>query len=218
MPLFVFAGFPGKDALPGSKVLHAGGLQYAVEEHMGIALLEHGSIQYRKEGVFLVLPGGAEEQVRDIEYRMSDLCLRDGITWDWFPENWGFGNGVTIHKSIANYELKTVVHGTEDSLEEYLRGAGPTRLSDIVLERKHIWTEGWEKYEKRWLPGTCPQESHVVQLTWLVTKHRLPPFVYDAIRQLIETPGLTVREGLIEPRHLSEVRRWDGKSSVGAAR
>ena len=218
MPLYVFAGFPGKDALPGSKVLHAGGLQYAVEERLGIAVLEHDKgIQYRKEGVFISTEQG-EERLRDVEYRMSDLCLRDGITWAWFPENHAFGNGVTVAKTIANYELKTVVHGTEDSLDEYLRGAGPTPLSVLVLERKHLITEGWEKYERRWLPGTCPQESHIVHLTWLVTKHRLPPFAYDTIRYLIEVPGLSVREELFEPRHLSEVRRWDSKASVGAPR
>ena len=215
--LYIFAGFPGKDASPSSKVLNAGGLQYAVEDVTGFALLEHGRLHYRKEGVYSS-DQREGEWLYPVEYRMSDLCLRDGITWAWFPENHSFGNGVTIAKTIANYEMKTVVHGTEDSLNEYLRGTGPTRLSDIVLEQKHVWTEGWEQYERRWLTGTCPQESHVVHLTWLVTKHKLPPFAYDTIRQLIEVPGLSVKEELFEPRHLSEVRRWDGKSGVGAPR
>lgn len=218
--LYIFAGFPGKGLPPGSRVLNAGGLQCAVEERMGIALLEHGKLHYRKEGVF----SGDDEKAEwlyPVEYRLSDLCLRDGITWDWFNKNWGFGNGVTVHKTIANYEMKTVVHGTEDTLDEYLRGAGPTRLSDLALEQKHIRTEGWEKYERRWLPGTCPQESHIVHLTWLVTKHRLPPCAYDTIRWLIEVPGMEVNwlaDGLLEPRHCSEVRRWDGAPAAGVAR
>ncbi len=211
MPLYILAGFPGKDALPGTRGLNAGGLQYAVEERLGIALLEHDKgIQYRKEGVFIATDQG-EERLRDVEYHLSDLCLWDGITWAWFPPNHAFGNGVTVHKTVANYEMKTVVHGTEDSLAEYLRGAGPTRLSDLVLEQRHIRTEGWEQYERRWLPGTCPQESHVVHLTSLVTKHKLPPFAYDVMRLLVEAPGLSAREELFEPRHFSEVRKWDRK-------
>ena len=216
--LYIFAGFPGKDAPPGTQHLNAGGLQYAAEERMGIVLLEHdNSIQHRKEGVFINTERG-EERLRDVEHRMSDLCLRDGITWDWFPENTAFGNGVTIHKTTANREMKTVVHETEDSLDKYLRRAGPTRISDLVMERKHIITEGWDKYERRWMPGTCPQESHVVHLTWLVTMHKLPPFAYDTIRLLIEAPGLSAKEELFEQRHFSQARTWDGNASADAGR
>ena len=61
-----------------------------------------------------------------------------------------------------------------------------TKLSEIELERKLIRHEGWEKYEARWVSGTCPQENHVVHLTWIVTTHSLPEFAYERIRDLIE--------------------------------
>ena len=159
--------------------------------------MEHDpAVQYRREGVFAT---GTDEELYPVEYRMSDLCLRDGITWDWFPENWSFGNGVTVSKTIASPEYKTVVHGTDLSLDEFLTASGPARLGALELERKHIRHEGWEKYEARWLPGTCPQENHAVHLTWLITTHRLPGFIYDRIRALIEDgvepeqPGLYVQ-------------------------
>lgn len=209
--LYIFAGYPKTN-------LNAGGLQYAIEQQLSIALLEHDSnIQYQKAGVFLRV-GHREELLYPFECILSDLCLRDGITQEWFPDGHDFGNGVTIHKTVACIERKTVVHGTDFSLEEVMEYAGPLRLSDLTLERKHIVTEGWAEYEKRWLPGTCPRESHIVHLTWLVTKHRLPLFAYEKVRQLIEVPGQTVDERLYEPKHFSEVRRWNGKPSFSPSR
>ena len=117
---------------------------------------------------------------------MSPMLERDGITWDWFPENWSFGNAVTVHKTSASPEFKTVVHGTELNLEEFLAENGTTRLAELELERMHVKHEGWQEYEARWLPGTCPQESHVVHITWLITTHKLPDFAYERIRSLIE--------------------------------
>lgn len=203
--LFVFAGIP-------QTRLTAGGLQHAVETVEELGLLEHDqTIQYRKEGVFLVLPE-AEEKLRDTHYYLSDNCLRAGITWKWFPENWSFGNGVTVHKTMAFYETRVVVHGTEQALDEYLKRRGPTRLADIELENKHIITEGWEKYEARWLPGTCPQENHIVHLTWLIAKYPLPPFAYHRLREIIEVPGTTlISPERYEQKHFSEWRVWDGK-------
>ena len=175
--LYIFAGFPKNG-------LHAGGLQYCIEDVEELALLEHDpAVQYTKEGVFVP---DTEEMLYPVEYRMSDLCLKDGITWDWFPERWSFGNGVTVHKTQARPEYKTVVHGTDLSLDEFLAHHGSTPLAHLELERLHVRHEGWEQYEARWLPGMCPQESHVVHLTWLVTTHRLPDFIYERIRALIE--------------------------------
>ena len=175
--LYIFAGFPKNN-------LHAGGIQYCVETVEELAILEHDPVvQYRKEGVFAA---GSEEMLYPIECRMSDLCLREGITWDWFPENWSFGNGVTVHKTSASPDYKTVVHGTDLDLNEFLAQHGTTSLAELELERMHVRHEGWEKYEARWLPGTCPQEAHAVHLTWLITTHDLPDFVYDRIRALIE--------------------------------
>jgi len=175
--LYIFAGFPKNG-------LHAGGLQLAIEEVEGLGELDHDpAVQYRKEGVFAA---GSDEELYPLEVVMSPALERDGITWDWFPENWSFGNGVTVHKTSASPEFKTVVHGTELDLNEFLTEYGTTRLAELELERMHVRHEGWEKYEARWLPGTCPMESHVVHLTWLITTHNLPDFAYERIRSLIE--------------------------------
>jgi len=203
--LYIFAGFPKMG-------LHAGGLQHCFENVEELALLEHDPVvQYRKGGVFA---SGSEEMLYPVEYRMSDLCLRDGITWDWFPENWAFGNGVTCHKTLASPEFKTVVHGTELTMDEFLSEHGTTNLTDLKLERMHVKHEGWEEYEARWLPGTCPQENHVVHLTWLITDYKLPEFVYDRIRNLIEygaEPKDLDKYGTEAEPHFSTVRKYDGK-------
>lgn len=205
--LYVFAGFPRNG-------LNAGGLQCAIEEVEELGLLEHDTaVQYCKEGGFTVTDGGKEWR-RHFDYHISDLCLRDGITWDWFPENWSFGNGVTVHKTLASAEYRTVVHGTNLTLEEFLALNGPTRLADLELVREHYRHEGWEKYESRWTPGTCPQESHIVHLTWLVTIHRVPEFAYQRIRALVEAPDCQpdYLNGL-ESKYFSEARTWHGKPS-----
>ena len=212
--LYVFAGYPGINGLAGDLNLNAGGIQYCVEEVEGLAELVHNpAVQYRKEGVFI--PGPHHEQLYPVEYRLSDACLEVGIGWRWFPENWSFGNGVTVHKTWASPEYKTVVHGTDLNLDQFLAQHGTTKLADLELERLHIRHEGWEKYEARWLPGTCPQESHIVHLTWLVTTHRLPEFAYNRIRDLIEygaEPKNRHRYSTDPGKHFSETRRWDGIS------
>jgi hypothetical protein len=175
--LYIFAGFPRNG-------LHAGGLQLCIETVEELGELEHDpAVQYRKEGVFAA---GTDEELYPMEVVMSPMLERDGITWDWFSEEWSFGNGVTVHKTSANPTYKTVVHGTELDLNEFLTEYGTTRLAELELERMHVRHEGWEKYEARWLPGTCPQENHVVHLTWLITTHNLPDFAYERIRSLIE--------------------------------
>ena len=175
--LYIFAGFPKNG-------LHAGGLQLAIEEVEMLGELEHDSaVEYRKEGVFA---NGTNEELYPLEVVMSPALEHDGITWDWFPKNWSFGNGVTVHKTSASPEYKTVVHGTKLNLGEFLAENGTTRLSELELERMHVKHEGWQEYEARWLPGTCPMEPHVVHLTWLITTHKLPDFAYERIRALIE--------------------------------
>ena len=206
--LYVFSGFPRNG-------LHAGGLQFGIETVEHLAILDHDpAIQYRKEGVHLLSEQG-EEWINPVEYLLSPICLRDGITWDWFPEDWTFGNGVTVHKTLASPEFKSVVHGTDLTLDEFLAVSGTARLGDIELERKHIRHEGWDKYEARWVPGTCPQESHIVHLTWLITTHRLPEFAYRRISELIESPTgilMDVERYSREPgKHFTAIRRWDGK-------
>jgi hypothetical protein len=204
--LYIFAGFPHNG-------LHAGGLQHAIETVEELAMLEHDStIQYLKEGVFI--EGKNSEYLYPVDYRMSNNCLLDGITWDWFSENWAFGNGVTCHKTLASPEFKTVVHGTNLTLDEFLVESGSTKLAELELERMHVRHEGWEEYEARWLPGTCPQENHVVHLTWLITTHKLPEFVYERIQDLIEygaEPKELDKYNTEAGHHFSTVRAYDGQ-------
>ena len=205
--LYIFAGFPKSG-------LHAGGLQHCIETVEELGELEHDSaVQYRKEGVFAA---GSDEELYPLEVVMSPMLERDGITWDWFSEGWAFGNGVTLHKTLASPEFKTVVHGTELNLEEFLAENGATKMAELELERMHIKHEGWEEYETRWLPGTCPQESHIVHLTWLITTHKLPEFAYERIRSLIEDGAKPKQADIyIQPeepgKYLSTPRIWDGK-------
>ena len=205
--LYIFAGFPKNN-------LHAGGLQLCIETVEELALLEHDeAIQYRKEGVFAA---GSDEELYPLEVVLSSTLEREGITWDWFPEKWTFGNGVTVHKTLASPEYKTVVQGTELNLDEFLAQYGTTKLTELELERKHIRHEGWAEYEARWLPGTCPQESHVVHLTWLITTHKLPAFAYQRIRELIEGGAEPKNKEVyiytVEPcKYLSTPRVFTGK-------
>jgi hypothetical protein len=205
--LYIFAGFPRNG-------LHAGGLRFAIEEVEDLAILERDpSVQYRKEGIFTLTPTG-EEWIAPVDYLLSPLCLRDGITWDWFPENWTFGNGVTVSKTMASPEYGTVVYGTDLTMDEFLAASGPANLSDLRLERKHIVHEGWMEYEARWVPGTCPQENHVVHLTWLITTHPLPEFAYRRVRELIEeTAELKKPDSYSaeDGKHFSASRCWNGK-------
>ena len=175
--LYIFAGFP-------KSRLHAGGLQYCIETVEELGELEHDpAVQYRKEGVFAA---GTDEELYPMEVVMSSTLERDGITWDWFTKGWEFGNGVVVHGTHASPLYKTVVSGTELDLNEFIAINGTSKISDLEFERIHIKNRGWLEYEDRWLPGTCPQEKHVVKITWIVTTHKLPDFAYARIRSLIE--------------------------------
>ena len=208
--LYIFAGFPKNN-------LHAGGLQYCIETVEELGLLEHdNAVQYRKEGVFAA---DSDEELYPLEVVLSPTLERDGITWDWFSENWAFGNGVTMHKTSANPEYKTVVHGTDLNLEEFLAKYGKTKLAELELDRKHIKHEGWQEYEARWLPGTCPQENHIVHLTWLITTHKLPNFAYERIRSLIERGAEPKQPNMYicdeeSGKYLCTPRIWDGKPAL----
>ena len=154
-----------------------------------------------------------EELRSTVDYRMSDLCVRDGITWDWFPENWSFGNGVTVRKTTAIPEYRTVVHGSGFTLGQFLMMNGPTRMAELALQRQHNRTEGWDEWEARWLPGTCPGEAVNIHLTWLVFQNKLPEFAYQRLRESIESPGYVLPcqreyERQDEPgKFISETRR-----------
>lgn len=201
MPLYVFGGYPRCG-------LNAKGLQAAIDQVEDLAILEHApSVQYRKEGVFVLGELGAERKA-DISYWISPTLIRAGITWDWFFENWTFGNGVTIHKTVAIRELMTVDHGSGQELESLLQQE-MVDFSRLRIRRVPKHTEGWAKYEARWLPGTCPQESHVMHLTWLVAKHQIPQFALKRIRELVESPDAKVKErDRYDERHFSPERVW----------
>ncbi len=211
--LYIFAGFPGKLGKDGDAYLHAGGLTHCIEKVENLGDLEKDkTIQLRKEGVFRVGPSQQGEWLEDFNLVMSPTLKRDGITFGWFPENWSFGNRVTIHKTTANLEYRTVVHGTDLTEDQYLLINGPT--ADLVKERRHWRHEGWEKYEARWLPGACPQADHIVHLTWMVTTHALPSFAYNRLGGLIERG-----DGLKDPHrygqdHYSKVRAWRDADAV----
>jgi hypothetical protein len=210
--LYIFAGFPGKNGSPGDSGLNAGGLRYCVEDVEELAILESDpTIRLDKEGVIRVTEEG-EEWLEDFEVVVSDLCLRDGITWDWFSEKWSFGNGVVVHKTLASPEYQTVVHGTSLSLDQFLALHGPTNLANLQLHRVHNRHEGWEKYETRWLPGTCPMDNHVVHLTWIIATHKLPVFAYERIHDLIENGAeLKCLHRYDTEKHFSQIRQYDGK-------
>jgi len=202
--LYIFAGFPRCG-------LNAGGVQYAVEYVETLGQLTHGAIQARREGMYILTDTG-EERTGDTQYHMSDRCLADGITWDWFPANWAFGNGVTIHKTTALAEQATVVRGTELTLDDFLAQQGPTALASLSLERRHIETEGWLAYAARWEPGRCPRETHQVFLTWMLTDRELGEAAYNRVRHIIEEPGAELVDvGLYEDHHYSPTRQWEGR-------
>ena len=204
--IYIFAGFPRTG-------LSAGGITFTIDvaEELGIVELDP-NIQYRKTGVYT--PGEDGERLYPIKYRLSDQLLIDGITWDWFPDHFTFGNGVVVHKTAASPSMKTVVDGTDLTLDEFLVQSGKTKLAELELERKHIKHDGWMLYEKRWLPGTCPQEDHLVFLTWVVTKYELPEFAYQRLRSLIEGkaelkyPEMYSHEK--EIMHFVEIKKWNG--------
>lgn len=175
--LYVFASYLGNDAhmrsIPGvHRVLNAGGIQRVFEtEELGV--LEHSpSVQVTKETAGQVW--------------ISPTLLRLGITWRWWPKGFTFGNGVLRFKDQANYEMKTVVSGTDLTQDEYLRLHGPTRLDRLTLERAHVRHEGWQAYEARWEPGRCPQESHEVHTTGVITKYPLSTAALTRLRAVVE--------------------------------
>jgi hypothetical protein len=201
--LYVFAGFPKCG-------LNAGGLEYAIEEVENLAMLEHEPIvQYRKEGQFAV-SGEQAEWVAPITYRMSDQCQADGITWDWFPEHFSFGNGVAVSKTVALVQHENVIVGTDLNLEEYLKEHGPTRLNDLSMESRLVRHEGRKRYESRWLPGTCPDYNHLVHLTWVVAQYCWPEHIYERVRQIVEDSEvvLTSSERYDPKLHISLIRPW----------
>jgi hypothetical protein len=143
--LYIFAGFPGKQWPPGSLHPKAGRLQHCIQNVEMLAELElNPHVQLRKEGTSIVTDGGSERP-EDFHIHISDVLKQEGITWDWFPENWSFGNGVTIHKTLASLQHRRVVHGTDLTFDQFLAQNGPTRWADIAIETQHHWHEGWEK-------------------------------------------------------------------------
>lgn len=184
--------------LPGiSKCgLNAGGLQHCIEEVERLAILESDPmIQYTKEGVF-ALPRGSRvgERLGAVEYRISPMLEREGIGWEWFPENWGFGNSTTVHKTSANRETMLIDHRTGNDVQDLIASGHPLDLGNLIIQQIPKRTEGWVQYESRWAPETCPQESHDVLLTWLVTRGEMESWAYERLLRIIEDPSAVLRD------------------------
>jgi len=143
------------------------------------------------------------------DFRMSDLCVEQGIEWAWFPERFTFGNGVTVFKATAMLAEQVVVHGTNLSLDEYLHLDKPVPLSELQMVKQQNPSEGWREYEARWRPGTCPQGSHIVHLTGLVTKEPLTEDGYQDLCDVIER-GTPVDASEYSTEHFSKTRAWQG--------
>ena len=183
--IYIFANI--LDGLPiGAQILHAGGLQYCIEQVEELAVLEHDALfSARLDGVYMMTPAG-EERVGEAQLHLSDRIQQAGITDNWFSEGWAFGNGVTCHKTRAKFETKLVNHECGRTLEEIIRQQGFLDFSKLRLYEAHDRTEGWQAYERRWRSGTCPQFSHYVHLTWMVVKHELSGYGYSRIQALVE--------------------------------
>lgn len=221
--LNIFAASPD-NLEPDSLRLHAGGITHLVDVVEELAIIENdANVSYEKEGVFTPFPHG--EWIRPLEYRMSDVCLKEGITLDWFPSGWTFGSGVTCSKTLASPAYKTVVHGTDLNLDEFLALNGSTRLAEIELERRAMHLEGWLEYEARWPLDSdgvtmCPQYPHQVFLTWAVTVDPMPAFAYERLRSVIED-GATLKDTHLynhdQGAMFSTIRKWDGKPAYGGS-
>lgn len=210
--LYVFAGFPGKGRGPDQTILNAGGLSYLVNDVEELGIVEvNPRVQYRRGGVF-TSNGEYGEWIRPVDYRLSEALLREGITWDWFPQHWAFGAGVTMHKTSANYPTRTVDWKTQKTLSELVDTGRLIDMSKIELLKVHNPTESWAKYERRWLPGTCPQESHLVHLTWITTLDKLPEFAYERLRKIVEDPTAELKDAWrYDAGHFIRSRKWDGR-------
>lgn len=191
--LYIFAGFP-------KSRLNAGGLRRFVEvEEIGF-LEESDAISYTKEGISIATDSG-EEWLRDTPFRFSDNCAKDGIGWRWINAGWGFGNGVTVHRTTARYDQAVVQHY---DWRELVRQETMRILGQAMPGEPPEFTEGWEKYEARWEPGKCPRYNHVVHLTWLAFQHTLPEHVYQRLKEAIEEPEYQLgHQSSYEERHFS---------------
>ena len=209
--LYIFAGFPGKGLGAGTRFLNAGGLSHCIQvvEELG-ALEVDKLIQYRKDGVFMA---GTNDFLYPVEYRISERLLAEGITWGWFHHfDWHFGNGVTIHGTYASPEYKSVVQGTDLSMDEFLAmSEGPVPFSELMMERKQVGVKSWQKYEARWTPGTCPDQNHVVHLTWGVTKEPLAETAYTRLQAIVEEQARPDSLDDYNDHHFSTIRKFDGK-------
>jgi len=209
--LYIFAGHP-------QCKLNAGGIGHCVEEVENLGDLEHDPmIHYSRSGVYAKPKDtlGLGERLGDVKYRLSDRLVRDGITWDWFPHYWAFGNGATTHKTTANIETHIVDHSSGLSISDLLDTRQLLDFSKMTIQLQHKRTESWQKYESRWTPGFCPQENHQVLLTWFIVKGELEPWVYDRIERIIEDPSATLHDReRYQDRHFSPTRKWLGQSSV----
>ena len=216
--LYVFAGYPGRALPAGMAHLHAGGLRHCIKEVEALAELEEDSmIQYTKDGVYAIPKGSNEgEWLGPTPYRLSPAVERSGITWQWFPEHWSFGNGVTCTNWTAKRETMEIDYRTGVPMADLIATGHPIDLSKVTIQRVPRTTEGWAEYEKRWLPGTCPQESHKVHLTYVITRGEMEPWAYERVLCLIEERDAALVElDRYRPEHFSVSRKWTHPKKPG---
>lgn len=215
--VYLMAGFPGKQLPPGSEVLHAGGLVHLIERVEKIGLLEHGPIQARKEGLF-VMPSGSVygEEIGNLRIHMSDRLIEEGITDNWLNENTSLGNAVSCLKASADYETKMVNHECGRTQREIIQQDGLLDYSLLRMEEVQDFTEGWGKYDKRWKGSKCPYLfNHVVHMTTLLFDYELPGFAHRRILDVVEEAAsplhLESYQDANEPgKYLSTTRVYDG--------
>lgn len=176
MPLYIFAGHP-------ETLLHAGGMrEFVNRENIGI-LQEGNTVQYRKEGRFIVNPDNGMGELAGC-YK-AFLSPNLPFDWNWFPENWSFGNGVTCHKTRVHYKKELAVIERDD---------GGISLESIVVDRT--------AYAARWPEGQCPDYNHEIHLTWLVFEHELPRHAVEHLWVAIEHPDYVLdNRDLYTPEH-----------------
>ena len=194
--LYIFAGYPKTG-------LSAGGVRLFTQlENIGL-LEEDPAIEYRKEGVFV-----GDEWSHGFDYHFSHSCTASGIGWKWFEENWSCGNSVTVHKTIAKYPEVAAHRAKEKLFTEFAERMGIEVITDDKVELKDR-----PDYEVRWAEGFMPQESHVVQLTWLIFKHSLPQHAYETLMASIEDPTYRLEQTDAyddSARYRSEIRELVG--------
>jgi hypothetical protein len=164
--LYIFAGTPVSG-------IHAGGLQYCIEEQENLGEIEQDTnIQYRKTGVFT--PGKTGEWLRNVEYRMSAGCTKIGVAWDFFPDHFDFGNGITMQRTHNAEESRWVKghYPDADHIVNFVFVITTHRLPEFAYQRVAALIEGGAEplnpiaYIREDDPGKYISTPHPYRRAW----------------------------------------------------